>query len=341
MPVNFDTDVRQFMKVWRTISDQDEARNIVIPLEELVEDHRGSFISIEKINVTVKDGLCLEWAARFKDKMLVPGMKGSNWTSVTNVGEGFDVSALSETLRENVQDYSFSVLKTLYEEAKPDMDSKQKRKGASYEFRTFYLDGFRQEGGVDCMLLSQNLDSLLDESSDHPLVHFVNYLLENESTSRLLEYFSDPHYDALFKYGVELSNNATKSFPMTTSIRLKSANSPCETVSVLPMEALRKMGRYLQELENKNHLLYIDEKQKECPMVVLKVPAKTETQVIVDIEFLMGLGYTASRLQLPEAQLQSVFTDLNPVVMANYYNLATQETEEQLEVVLEKLALTS
>ena len=338
MAVRFDPSVKLQLQVHRTISAREDDRTVVIPLQQLVDDHSGSFLSIQKLRVKAKSNACLCWSAEYKGQPLVPSMSSGECTGITSMYEYDALERMSETLEKNVQAYSFSVLKTLYDDAKADLQ-RPRKKGAPYEVRTYYLDASRQEGGVECILLSQNsyCDYLLDEKSGDSLLDLIKYLLENHSTSKLFEYYSETQYELLFKYGVELDSPAgKKTFPMTVQLR-KSTNSAPESMWILPLESLRKVGRYLEEIDRNSNLVYVlENKQEERPTVNIQVPSKLKTEVVIEMEFLSALRLSdqESAGSAENNDLGDIFGDLNPKVMANYYELKTTDTEEQLEHVV-------
>lgn len=350
MGVRFEPEVRVHMQFHRVICAHDESRKVKIPLNQIVQDHSGSFLSLQKLEVNVNSDLCLPWVARYRDRYFVPKMTAGDFTGITGM-YNYDAARMPDTLSNNVRAYSFSVLKGLYDDAKQEIQQLQqqqlpRKKGAPYEMKTFFLNGFRQEGGVECMLLP-DCSLSVEDGNNHPLVDFVNYVLGNESTCKLLEYFSDHFYDTLYKFGVELHNSeAERTFPKSTSVRLKSPNAPSESVLVLPMGAVRKIGKYLDELERNCNMVYILEDQQEpSPTVSIRVPAKTEVEVVIEMELLSAVGLNDyddvenSRLtqllhEQGDEKLSGIFPELNPVVMARYYELVTRDTGEQLEDVV-------
>lgn len=345
MPIHFDEKVSHVITVVKEIIPHSKEMWVPIELCKLLE-HKGTFISIDNLTVRLtSDNHVLPWIVNWNNIPLLPCIINSRdylksdidtsqgYHGYTNLTEGWDSSKLPQVLKRNIEEFAFSTFQSNYMELKREFIHNRKisEKYADHIER-FYMDEMRREGGIECIMISSNEEN----GSKGPLVAFIYALLQNDSTLKLLEYFSNPIYEKLFKYGLNLEPGPNQEhFPLHLPVKISKC-SPCELLKVIPMSAVKNVVMFFQELEQNNYLYYISEKEFASPIVHVLVPPETAMKVLVELKFSHGIGWKNSMGMASNDPPMLLLNDLNYQAMARSHSFISYESEEQLESVLKK-----
>ena len=346
MPIHFDEKVSHTTTVVKDVIPQSKEMWVPVELDKLLE-HKGTFISIDNLTVRLtSDNKFLPWIASWNNIQLLPCVTQSKdnlksefdtsqgYHGYTNLTDGWNSAQLPQILRKNIEEFAFSTLQQNYMELKREFIHNRKinEKYADHMER-FYMDEMRREGGIECIMISSNDE---EGASKGPLIAFIYALLQNESTLKLLEYFSTSIYEKLFKYGLNLEPGPNQEhFPLNLPVKISKC-APCELLKVIPMLAVKNVVMFFQELEQNNYLYYIPEKEFSSPIVHVLVPPETSMKILVELKFSHGIGWKDSiGITIADPPIL-LLNDLNYQAMARSHRFISHETEEQLESVLKK-----
>ena len=337
MPVLFDENVFSNIKTVKHIVPQSQELWVPIELKSFLK-HKGSFVQLQKVTVkTSSSKLHLAWNVTWNSASMLPTLSqestalGGDATigavGFSNLDEGWNVEDLPKQFRKNVEEFVYSSLETSFTEAKKEFSP-----GKHLELtETFYLNDMKKEGGITCLMLSGKDE----EESNSPLLVFMVHLLQNQSMTKLLSYFSEPYYDKLFRYGLDM---ITDSFPFMVSVRISKC-APNELVKVIPFEAIQKVMLVLQEIEQTSYIYYVPEKETCAPKINVLVPANVSMKILVTVQLVHGTQFSrhdTDRVEEEEEEEEEemYFGDLDPSVMAKLHRFSLRSTEEELETIL-------
>lgn len=338
MPIRTDKTITQSIDIVRTILSEDESTWIPIKLR-LFSELKGSIVSIEELSVQCSDAkLCLPWKVQWNEIPLLPGTcvdEQEAYCGITNMTAGWSSEHLSPILRQNIEEFAFSVLQQLYIRAKKEMmKSKKILETYSPHLKKFYVG----DQIIACMMISSDDEN--NGEDDHreetcALIDFVQYLLRNESTLLLLEYFSDATYEKLLCNDIDLLVGPEKeTFPLQVSV-MTSVYEPRRLMKVIPLSAVCNMIMYFQVLEQNNHITLMSNNDDTCPEVFVKIPRNISTTVCVHVKISHCVHLKMYDEQSNRNESSICLRNLHPETIVRSHHFVSSETEEEFEKVLQ------
>ena len=188
--------------------------------------------------------------------------------------------------------------------------------------KTFYADPVKEIGPIDCYLCH----GAADDGGD-PVMNFLNAVMNCSHMEKIYNIFSTPYLTRLIKYDVELESSQYYNIPVYKN-----------SYFLFPLDAVRKLLMFFQELEIHNFMYAIPEKKQTDPIIFSVCLPKSDkpTTVGADIEILIGISQSDQcciACQEDDLTLTEIKSDIktNPSVMAMNEMLNLENTEDAIE----------
>lgn len=144
--------------------------------------------------------------------------------------------------------------------------------------KLFYADAVKEVGLIDCYLCPTDRMNKGDV-----IMNFMTTVMNCRQTEEIYNAFSQPYLEKLTRYGVEIESCYNDIVPIY--------NESEESYYLFPLDAIRKLLTFFQELEINNYIYYVPDKKQNDPIIFNVCVSKSEKPVIVkaDIEVLVGI----------------------------------------------------
>jgi len=265
---------------------------VVVKHEDLVSELKGSVISIESfaVHVSAASVWCpyiVQWSDRdlVKKRYVLQKEEGQCCEDKPTGVHGFADSNVNKRhwdrstdiapmLCHNIWEFALSDIQGAYMKLMGDIAEKGSLSNCCPPgtLKIFYADNAKKVGGIPCYL-----PSLSDDEGKDTLSLFLEKMSSLSQICEMYEKYSEPLIKSLLRYGVEIE--VDDEFPIFNDSY------------IFPLDALRKVLLFFQELEQNNFIYPIHENRPVDPIQFKVFVPKSDTPITItaDVEVLVGM----------------------------------------------------
>lgn len=294
----FSRQVSQKFSIATVVPPREKDTWILLNNSNIVNQLRGQIFAVESIGVSTSDSsawspfvvtwsnldlvnrrICLN---RQNDQESIHGFADSN----PRVKSWERCSDVSPVLCHNIWQFFLSDIQIAYMKLIKEVCLKRGRLAECCppnSKKMFYADSVKEVGLIDCYLCPTN-----KMNKEDPIMNFMTAVMDCQQTEEIYNALSQPYLETLSRYGVEIESCYDDIIPIYSEAG--------ESYYLFPLDAIRKLLSFFQELEINNFIYYVPDKKQNDPIVFSVCVPRNDKPVTVkaDIEVLVGVPHTSA-----------------------------------------------
>jgi hypothetical protein len=305
--------------------------------EDMMSQLKGQVFAVESFSVHTSDStswspFIVTWSSLDLVKRNVSLKKDGDTTIVHGFADSnqrrkdwercIDVPPI---LCHNIWQFFLSDIQVAYMKLMKDVCDKKGRLAECCPLGTrkmFYADAVKEIGLIDCYLSPVDRNDGGDQ-----IMNFITSVMACSQMEEIYNALSQPYLDRLTRYGVDLETSYNDIIPIYNDSHF-----------LFPLDAIRKLLTFFQELENNNFMYCIPDNKQIDPITFSVCLPKNDKPVIVtaDIEVLIGMSqsdHCCIACQEDDLEDMQVRSDarVTPNILSMSEKLDLETTEEAME----------